>query len=200
MAWSGHYMIDPHDIENRFSVEQSWAYMDSIFEESTPESIAKIERVKEIMEFLPPREADFVDLYFFKRLKQTDIACIFSVSQPTVCYRLRRATARIQFLLSLPEISREDIESVMRGFLADPMDAHIMVLMWETTCQSEVAKRLGVSQGLVRHRFIRSVKRMAENENLTVYAEMFTAISANLNILREVRRPAWDERVTHVVD
>ncbi|OHD26986.1 MAG: hypothetical protein A2Y38_08205 [Spirochaetes bacterium GWB1_59_5] len=63
-----------------------------------------------------------------------------------------------------------------------------------------MAKRLGVSQGLVRHRFIRSVRRMAENENLMVYAEMFSAIAGNLNILREVRRPAWEERVTHVVD
>ena len=200
MTWSGHHMIDPHDIENRFSTEDGMAYMDSIFEEPTPEALAQIEKVKIIMESLPLREADFVDLYFFRRLKQTDIARIFNVSQPTVCYRLQRATARIQFLLSLPDISTTDLEQTMTGFLSDPMDARIMVLMWETTCQSEVAKRLGVSQGLVRHRFIRSVRRMAENENLMVYAEMFSAIAGNLNILREVRRPAWEERVTHVVD
>lgn len=193
-------MIDPHDIENRFSNEDGMAYLDSIFEEPTPEAEAQIEKVKVIMESLPPREADFVDLYFFRRLKQTDIARIFNVSQPTVCYRLQRATARIQFLLSLPNISTDDLEQTMRGFLPDPMDAQIMVLMWSTTCQSEVAERLGVSQGLVRHRFIRSVKRMAENENLVPYAEMFSAISANLNILREVRRPAWEERITHIVD
>ena len=29
MAWSGHHMIDPHDIENRFSTEDGMAYMDN---------------------------------------------------------------------------------------------------------------------------------------------------------------------------
>jgi DNA-directed RNA polymerase specialized sigma24 family protein len=193
-------MIDPHDLEVRFSTEQGMAYLDSIFEETTPEAHVQIERVREIMESLPAREADFVDMYFFKKLKQTDIARIFGVSQPTVCYRLRRATTRIQFLMTLPHTTETELEAAMRGFLSDPMDIRIMVLMWETTCQSEVAKRLGVSQGLVRHRFIRTVRKMAQNENLKPYADMFSLISLNLNILREVRRPAWDERVTHVVD
>jgi len=72
--------------------------------------------------------------------------------------------------------------------------------MWETTCQSEVAKRLGVTQGLVRHRFIRAVKRMRDHENLVDLATMFDTIAENLNILREVQRPAWDGRWTHVID
>ena len=200
MAWSGHQMIDPVDIETRFSVEDGMAYIDSIFDEPSEDALEKIEYVKEIMEALPPREADFVDLYYFRRLKQTDIARIFGVSQPTVCYRLQRATSRIQFLLRLPKVTRKDLEAAMRGFLADPLDAEIMVLMWETTCQSEVAKRLGVTQGLVRHRFIRAVKRMKDNEGLTELAEMFDIISLNLNILREVKRPSWDNRITHVID
>lgn len=200
MTWSGHHMIDPHDIESRFAVEDGMAFLDSIFDEPSEESLEQIERVREIMETLPSREADFVDLYFFRKLKQTDIARIFGVSQPTVCYRLQRATSRIQFLLSLPEVGKPELERAMFGFLSDPMDAQIMLLMWETTCQSEVAKRLGVSQGLVRHRFIRAVNRMMDNSNLVVYADMFSRIAANLNILREVRRPAWDDRITHVID
>lgn len=200
MTWSGHQMIDPCDIETRFAVEDGMAYMDSIFEEPSEEALEKIERVKQIMESLPPREADFVDLYYFRKLKQTDIAAIFCVSQPTVCYRLQRATSRIQFLLQLPKVSRAEIERAMRGFLSDPLDAQIMVLMWETTCQSEVAKRLGVTQGLVRHRFIRAVKRMKDNAQLVSLASVFDTIAANLNILREVKRPTWDNRITHVLD
>jgi len=74
--------------------------------------------------------------------------------------------------------------------------------MWETTCQSEVAKRLGVTQGLVRHRFIRAVKRMRDigSPGLKDLATMFDTISENLNILREVKRPSWDGRWTHVID
>ena len=63
--------------------------------------------VRELMADLPLREADFVELYFFNHKTQTDIAEIFKVSQPTVCYRLQRATARIRFVLSLPDISVE---------------------------------------------------------------------------------------------
>ena len=196
-AWSGHQMLDPNEIETRFSLEDSMAFVDSIFEEPTEEAQEKVKRVRDVMEDLPPREADFVDLYFFRQLKQTDIARIFGVSQPTVCYRLQRATARIQFLLGLPVIEVSQLEQDLVGFLSDPLDVQIMVLMWKTTCQSEVAKRLGVSQGLVRHRFIRSLKRMQENPNLTQYVALFDRIQENLNILREVQRPVGEHLVTH---
>lgn len=198
--WSGHRMIDPTEIESRFSMEDGLGYLDSVFTEPSDESLVMIERVEAILESLPPREADFVNLYYFKHLKQTDIAAIFHVSQPTVCYRLQRATARIQFLLTLPDIKRPDISETLNGFLSDPLDVQIMLLMYDTTCQSEVAKKLGVSQGLVRHRFIRSINRMKRVDNLADYVELFETIANNLNILREVQRPSWDSRMTHCID
>lgn len=195
-------MIDPSEIETRFSVEDGMAYMASIFEEPSEESRQKMELVVQIMEDLPPREADFIDLYYFRRLKQTDIAQIFGVSQPTVCYRLQRAAARIQFLLQMPTVDEEELEQDLRELLPDEQDVEIMLLMRDTTCQSEVAKRLGVSQGLVRHRFIRSLNRMRDLDPDTYgrYIDLFEFISANLNILREVQRPAWDAKVTHLID
>jgi len=193
-------MTDPIGIETRFSNEDSISQLESVFSEPSEESLAKIDRVHGMLDQLPPREADFVDLYFFRHLNQTDIALIFGVSQPTVCYRLKRATVRIQFLLQLPAITKPELVEAMTGFLGDSLDAKIMILMWETTCQSEVAKRLGVTQGLVRHRFIRTVKRMKGHDDLGALAQMFDTISENLNILREVKRPSWDSRLTHVID
>ena len=198
MGWVGQ-MANPSDIETRFSNEDGIGALDSIFTEPSEESLEKIVRVREMLDLLPPREADFVDLYYFRNVNQTDIATIFGVSQPTVCYRLKRATARIQFLLQLPPITRPELEEAVNSFLPDPLDAQIMILMWETTCQSEVAKRLGVTQGLVRHRFLRGMRLMRENTQLLPLSEMFTAISDNLNILREVKRPAWDGYVTHII-
>lgn len=162
MGWSGTFMIDPSDMESRFAIEDGMAYMNSIFTEPTDDALEKIEGVKTIMESLPMIEADFIDLYYFKRKKQTDIAFIFDCSQPTVCYRLQRATARIQFLLQLPNVQEEDLLRDMTLFLTDPLDIQIMHKMWLTTCQSEVAKQLGVSQGLVRHRFLRTIKRLRQ--------------------------------------
>jgi len=193
-------MIDPSEIENRFSIEDGMAYMASIFEEPSDEAKKRIRRILEILEDLPPREADFIELYYFKRLKQTDIAAIFAVSQPTVSYRLQRATARIQFILQMPEVDEEALDDDLRYFLTDPLDVEIMLLMKETTCQSEVAKRLGVSQGLVRHRFIRSLNRLRGVEGFEDYVCLFEFISANLNILREVQRPVWDSQVTHTIN
>src|SRR3989344_5693241 len=198
MGWTGHQMANPQDIETRFSNEDGLSQLASIFTEPTEEALEKIERVRSMLDLLPPREADFVDLYYFRQINQTDIATIFGVSQPTVCYLLKRATSRIQFLLQLAPITRPELEEAVHNFLSDPLDAQIMILMWETTCQSEVAHRLGVTQGLVRHRFIRGVKRMRDNEHYADLAKMFDSISDNLNILREVKRPVWDGRVTHV--
>jgi len=186
-------------MESRFANEDGLSYVDSIFEEPTEADLEKIQLVREILPLLPPREADFVELYYFKKLRQTDIADIFGVSQPTVCYRLSRAASRIRFLLGLPRVEVEVMEADLTGLLTDNLDVQIMLLMWKTTCQSEVAKRLGVSQGLVRHRFLRTVNRMKGNTCYLSYVQLFEYISSKLNILREVQRPLWDERVTHCI-
>ena len=154
------HVFDPKDIESKFSIEDGMAYMDSLFSEQSEETSQQIENLREIIESLPSMEADFVDLYYFRKLKQTDIANLFSVSQPTVCYRLLRATARIQFLLQMPQVDETALLNDLEILLPDPVDSQIMALMRETTCQSEVAKQLGVTQGLVRHRFFRAIKAM----------------------------------------
>ena len=197
--WSGHKMVDPTDLEARFSNEDSMAYMDAVVQDVvSDEGMALIERVKGVMDLLPPREADFIDLYYFKRVKQTDIALMFGVSQPTVCYRLQRAAARIQFLMSLPDLTPDEVRVMVGTVVLDPVDVEIMVIMLNTTCQSEVAKQLHVTQGFVRHRFLRTLAKMRVRDDLAVLVDTFDRISTNLNILREVQRPSWDARV-HIV-
>lgn len=229
--WSGHKILDPSELEARFSIEDGLGFLDATGTETiSDESLDQLDRVKRILPLLPPREADFVELYYFLKLKQTDIATIFRVSQPTVCYRLQRAADRIKFLLSLPELEDGELERVFTEFLDDEKDVKIMVLMYETTCQSEVAKRIGVSQGLVRHRFIRTIGKMGWEQriqkdeagfplldkdgkplrewvkvhddapHMAKYADMYKVIADNLNILREVQRPKWGPRVTHSIE
>lgn len=198
--WSGQKVVDPTELESRYAVEDGMAFMDTIVnEEVSEEGLRKLERVRAVLDQLPPREADFIDLYYFKQIKQTDIAAIFGVSQPTVCYRLQRAAARIQFLLSLPavEVDAERLRST--GVLDDPIDVDILVLMHKTTCQSEVAKQLGVSQGFVRHRFMRSIAKLRAVAGMEECVALFDMISGNLNILREVQRPTWGAKVARVV-
>jgi len=198
--WSGHKVIDPTEMEARFATEDGLGFMEQLVsEELSEETQEQLDRVKNILCKLPAREADFVDLYYFKHRKQTDIAQIFGVSQPTVCYRLQRATDRIEFLFSLPDTDEEEIREVLSDFLPDPQDVDIMVLMYQTTCQSEVAKQIGASQGLVRHRFIRSIDKMDKAGGMNKFVEVFRKVQDNLNILREVQRPSWNLKRTHVV-
>lgn len=172
----------------------------SIFTDPDEDDLQVIERVRKILDRLPVIEADFIDLYFFRHVRQTDIAAIFGVSQPTVCYRLQRAIQRIKYLLEVPKIELEALRTDLRRFFTDPMDIEILVLMYETTCQSETAKRLGVTQGFVRHRFIRSTKRMTSHPAMHFYGEVFSTVSRNLNLLREVQRSFPTIRSGYVLD
>ena len=185
---------------SQLSMEDGIAAFGSIFTDPDEDDLRMLDRVKHILDLLPPIEADFVDLYFFRHVKQTDIAEIFGVSQPTVCYRLQRAIQRIRYLLEVPYVEITDLRRDLVDFLSDPMDVEIMVYMYETTCQSEAAKRLGVTQGLVRHRFIRSIDRMNKSPTMQYYANVFSLVSRNLNILREVKRPIPSARSDLVLD
>lgn len=172
----------------------------TIFTDPDEEDLVLMEKVREILERIPPIEADFVDLYFFQHIKQTDIAAIFGVSQPTVCYRLQRAIQRVKYLLEVPKLDLMVLRQDLREFFTDPLDIDIMVYMYETTCQSESAKRLGVSQGLVRHRFVRSIAKMNRSASMQFYGEIFSFVSLNLNLLREVQRPFPKVRSGFVLD
>lgn len=191
MWWSGHKIIDASELEARFSNADSLSEMGiSISEEMTEESLAKLDRIRDLLDRLPSREADFIELYYFNHMRQTDIATLFCVTQPTVCYRLQRASDRLKYLLSLPDITISQMKKSFTGLFKDDLDIEIMILMYQTTCQSEVAKKLGVSQGLVRHRFIRSIRVLRSRPELKPLLAVFEKLSRNLNILREVQRPS----------
>ena len=183
---------DPNDLATRFSTEDALSFSDYLSVTITEVDEEKLQKVRDILDQLPQIEADFIDLYFFRKMKQTDIAKIFRVSQPTVCYRLKRAIERIQYLFNLPTVDLEEMEEFLQAVLDDQLDVTIMLQMVETTCQSEVAKWNGLSQGLVRHRFIRTLKRLKalaeEDEESSFYYKVFRMVSENLNILREISR------------
>jgi len=204
--WSGHKVIEPSELEARFCVEDGLGFLDVTGNETLSEEGAEqLQRVKKVLHLIPNREADFVHLYHFLQLKQTEIADIFRVSQPTVCYRLQRAALRIRFLLSLPELEEGELDAVLNDFLADPLDIKIMLLMAQTTCQSEVAKQLGVSQGLVRHRFIRTIGMMGweQRDTLDDDGDVITGddgrpVTAWFRI-EHVDVPAWIEKYATMV-
>jgi len=183
--------------------------IDEIFLEELKLSKDKVEKVIKLMELIFLREADFIDLYFFRGLRQSVIAEIFNVSQPTICYRLQRAVERIKFLLEMPDVTDDDLKLIICKYIANDLDKEIMFLMYKKTCQSEVAKYLGITQSFVRHRFMRSIRRLKRvalelseglKLDLEIYIELFEKISNNLNILKEVKKMINEEPFSHIVD
>jgi hypothetical protein len=107
-----------------------------------------------------------------------------------------------------------ELEKDLTIFLEDALDLKVMLLLPKTACQSDVARLLGVSQGLVRHRYLRSIEKMQhfviylkDNdqdlkynfrkiklwkdedtllEDFGHYLCYYKFLAANLNILREL--------------
>ena len=198
--WGTYNIVDPHEISCRFTDDDGWASIDTLSDEMSGESEEMLSRVKTVMNKLPPIEADFVDLYYFRKMRQTAIAKIFRVSQPTVCYRLQRATIRIKFLLEIPDIELADIKNMVSKHLDNDLDIKIMVLMAHTTCQSETAKRLGISQGMVRYRFFRSLGKLRQIGGMDKYIKYFDVVSKNLNKMREVSLADFDDPIKRIID
>lgn len=143
----------------------------------------KLNRLRDIMEKIPNIEGDFIELYYFRKVKQVNIAEIFRVSQPMVCYRLKKGVQRIKFLLSLPEISKKTMEEDLAKILPTSKDVEIMMLMYRTTCESRVATILNTSQSFIRHRFLKSLEILKVGDQF--YYSVMKKIMDNLNILRD---------------
>ncbi len=167
-------------------------------EEENTSAPRTYDMLKPFIDQLPDKEADIVHLYFVCRKRQADIATMFGITQAAVSYRLDRAIERLKYLVTVPQIG----EDVLREALArvfQPLDVDILVGMWVTTCQSEVAKQLSLTQGLVRHRFFRAVKNLekaAEKDpELADIARVYTTMAnKGFNLGREVKLPQWENR------
>jgi len=205
--------LDPNELANRFPAydprDEEDDFEGDFFDDVSSEEIAEIfaeddyeERVAPILDRLPERESDLLDMYFFKKKRQAEIAGIFGVTQAAISYRLDRGIKRLKFLLSIPQVTEEELREGLPSVFSDPIDVDILVGMWQTTCQSEVANILKLTQGRVRHRFFKAVLVLQEAvqgddvSDVVRSAEViFSAISSkNFNVLREVKLPQWGDR------
>jgi len=110
---------------------------------------------------IPDREADLITLYYRDGMRQEQIGKLFSITQAAVSYRLHRGIKRIQFLRTIPELARQEFDQELAPRFSD-QDGEILWLMYETTCQSKIAKILKLTQGRVRHRFFRALTKIRD--------------------------------------
>ena len=240
MSGSGYVIpLDPSELASRFPAASDPRFEDDEFwdddegsgvYEIDVDDVAELfsssnyeDQIVPLLDMIPEREADLIHLYFIQRKRQADIAEIFKVTQAAVSYRLDRGIKRLQYLLSIPHVTEDDLRgdlprvfpnevpcpkcsegegrcSLCGGTQVILVDVEILVGMWRTTCQSEVAVMLNLTQGRVRHRFFKAVDTLLEaaekDETLDKYAQIFGTISKKkkFNILREVKLPQWSGR------
>lgn len=166
-------------------------------------------RFEALLARIPEKESQALRAYHLDGVTQKTIAEQEGVTQAAISYRLDRGRERIRFMLQIPNFTEDDLRndlSSVNNFapfdVFSQSDIDILVYMWRTTCQSETARLLGCSQGKIKHRFDKLVRKLSNlgsssakgAAEFQVYATTFSAISANLNMLHEVKLPQWENR------
>lgn len=150
-------------------------------------SVFGAKRVNQTLSKLGPSEA-LTLRYTLEGLSQTEIAKTLNMTQPAVNYNLRRGMERITYILNRPGIDLPKLRGDMQILGVDPTDIDLVALYLETTCQSDVAKKLGVTQGFVRYRLLRTKTLLEKGaqENPDVYTTPLGLLNTaleNTNIL-----------------
>ena len=121
---TSHYItpVDPAELAARISNEDQ---LEPLGEEMDPAlKEHQLDLIQEVFDRLPPREADLIELYYFKGKKQTDIARIFNLTQAAISYRLKRAISRIHFLIEMPVVTTEDLYDQLLDILPEEIDTY----------------------------------------------------------------------------
>jgi DNA-directed RNA polymerase specialized sigma24 family protein len=175
---STHILIqDPSSLSSRFSNQDRLGYdhdsddLESLIEHNLAPEVEEdlateghslnFDAISRYLDRIPPREADLIRLYHKDKMKQEQIAKLFGITQAAVSYRLHRGIKRIQFLRTIPELDRDQFELELGSKFCD-QDREILWRMYETTCQSEIAKQMNLTQGRVRHRFFRALQKIKD--------------------------------------
>lgn len=140
-------------------------------------------RLSVLLRRLDPLDMRISSLYL-RGATQAEVAESVGISQPSVCYRLQQVVERLRFLLGFPDIDLKQMREDLAPHFTDFIDVLILVMFVETTSQSEVARRLTVTQGYVRHRICRAVETILPGKpELATYLQAVVLTQGNLNIL-----------------
>lgn len=150
-----------------------------------------IDKVQEHMRVLAPIEWETVTDTLSGHT-QNHTAARMGVSQPTISYALKRAVTRMRYHITRPVFDREITRVALQRVLEDPLDVVLLLDYWNSSCQLEIAAQHNVSQGLVRHRILRSLPTLEQHG--TPEAKRFASalrvlLKEGQNVLHPVPRP-----------
>ena len=131
------------------------------------------------------------------------IAKILRLTQGGVSHRISRAKARLRFLVKVPKFTEEELFSDLAEIFEE-LDLIILWGLYETTCQSEVAKRVNMTQSRIRHRFMKNLETLGKVKHTEAYKKYYDAFylisDNNFNILREINLTKWESKNRDYLD
>ena len=120
-----------------------------------------------------------------------------------VSHRISRAKARLKFLVKVPKFTKDDLLCDLKELFSE-LDLKILWGLYETTCQSEVAKQVNMTQSRIRHRFMKNLETLERVKDVIPHKKYYKAFKLisqnNFNILREIRLPKWAAKNLSYVD
>ena len=111
---------------------------------------------------LPEIEARLLEGILLDGKTQTRLAEETGLTQPSVHYRIRRAVARVPILLGLLDLDLPALQDALNREVSEPLDREILFSFLETSSQSQVARKLGRTQGFIRHRLLKALGGLRE--------------------------------------
>ncbi|MCB9584567.1 MAG: hypothetical protein H6718_04185 [Polyangiaceae bacterium] len=200
--------IDPADLAQRSSYdprEEIADHIDGVVEPTTDDVFEGFSpgdyesKIEPLLDRLPEREADIVQLYFQLGKKQSEIAGVFGITQAAVSYRLQRAVRRLKFYVDMPTFDPQELRADLMTVIPETPIVDVLVSIADTSCQSATAEELRVTQGSVRARLMTGTRRLKKiaktNPQFEPHAKLFGGLVDQKlwNILRAVSLPQWHD-------
>ena len=167
----------------------------------------------EYLDLIPPIEADILELlYSDNGITQKQIGEIFGFSQSAVNYRIGRAHDRIRYLHERPKLTAAQISARIAEWGEEYCSHEIgrcavmAGMIWDSTCESDTAARLGVSQGTVlgHLRLLhRELKKVEPDDEITVWLGKMLSKASQYYRIGILHDSPWrnggrqKERLTH---
>jgi DNA-directed RNA polymerase specialized sigma24 family protein len=150
------------------------------------------ERLQRLIARLSVREQAVVSMQL-SGLKQRDIASILGLTQPTVSYVVTSARKKMRLMATWEgvELSSRDVRSDLDTYFT-PTEVDVLVSIFETTCHSETARLMRLSQRRVHELHIRALEKMRSLAGLARAARVFGWLRDNYRLSHYARgRGKW---------
>jgi len=117
---------------------------------------------EDFLVYLPELEQEIFFMVFVKGKRQTDVAELLGVSQPTISYRSSRILDKLSYLLVLMSV---DVKSLVGELdFLKLREQQILIDLLELVNQEMTGRRHGVGQSSVKWIFLKTLRRLRKRE------------------------------------